>query len=60
MALTTNNAELLVLRREVAVLRRQLANPDWSGLTAVLAGLARLLPHPGWRGLLVQPTTISR
>ena len=56
----TNNAELLVLRREVAVLRRQLANPDWSGLTAVLAGLARLLPHSGWRGLLVQPTTISR
>jgi len=53
------DAEILVLRHQLAVLRRQLARPrfTWSN-RALVALLAGLVPRERWRSFLVTPQTI--
>jgi len=55
------DAEILVLRQQVAVLRRQVARPrfSWSD-RAFVAALASLVPRERWAAFLVSPETILR
>jgi putative transposase len=53
--------EVLVLRHQVAVLRRQVRRLDLEPADrAVLAGLSRLLPRARWAAFFVIPATLLR
>jgi putative transposase len=53
--------EIVVLRHELSVLRRQAGRPQLTMADRVLlAAASRLLPRPKWRSFLVTPTTLLR
>jgi putative transposase len=53
--------EILVLRHELAILRRQAARPTLTRADrALLAALSRSLPRAAWANFLVKPDTLLR
>jgi putative transposase len=53
--------EIVVLRHELAVLRRQVARPELTPCDRVfLAAASQLLPRGNWQSFVVTPTTLLR
>ena len=61
MDAVAKDAEILVLRQQLTVLRRQVARPwfTWSD-RALVAALAGLVPRERWAAFLISPGTILR
>jgi putative transposase len=55
----SKDAELLVLRHEIAVLRAPGHGPGWAGPTAILAALIRHLPRTLRTHRLITPGTVK-
>src|SRR2546428_9063279 len=57
----SRDAEILILRHQLAVLRRQVARPRpcWAD-RALQAALSRLVPRTRWPRLFVTPETVLR
>jgi hypothetical protein len=53
--------EIVVLRHELAILRRQVRCPAIATVDRIfLAAASRLLPRAGWRAFIVTPATLLR
>ena len=53
--------EILVLRHELSILRRQVRRPQYApGDRLLLAALSGLLPRRSWRAFIVRPETLLR
>ncbi|MGD0167957.1 MAG: integrase core domain-containing protein [Gaiellaceae bacterium] len=53
--------EILVLRHELSILRRQVGSPRFEPHDRLLlAALSRVLPRPHWNAFLVRPETLLR
>ena len=53
--------EIVVLRHELAILRRQIRRPPISGVDRLfLAAASRLLPRARWRFFIITPATLLR
>jgi len=57
----SKDLEIVVLRHELSILRRQVARPDLSDADRVfLAAASRILPRRRWSDFLVTPETLLR